>query len=100
MNDVDVAAEFEVVPAANQADVIGELRAPFDAVHGGVRFTAEITIAGNVYADLIAAGQLRKSKMHAAARVLKAKGVERRGADYGVVFNGEIQIAGLIEACA
>src|ERR1700731_4295989 len=73
LDDVEVPAHFEGVPAANQREVIGEFRAALDAIDCGIWFTAEISVAGNVDTDVGAAGQLRKSEVQAAASKLAAK---------------------------
>ena len=79
LNQVYVATHLESVLAAQQRDVIGEFGAALDAIDGGVRLAAEISEAGNVDADVGAAGQIRKTEVQAAARVLEAKFVEIAG---------------------
>ena len=78
LHDVYIATHLESVIAMQQGDVVGEFRAALDAIDGGVRFTAEIGVAGDIDADIGAAGQIRKAEMQAAARELEAKFVKAR----------------------
>ena len=100
MHYVHVAAHFKSVAAVDQRDVIGELGAALDAVHGGVRFAAEIGEAGNVYADVGAAGQFGKSEVQTAARVLETEFVESGVAENGVMLRDDGKVARLVHACA
>src|ERR1700693_2410680 len=100
LDDVEVPAHFEGVPAANQRQVIGEFRAALDAIDGGIWFAAEICVARNVDADVGAAGQLRKSEVQAATCKLAAKLIEGGVADGGVVLSNDGEIAILIYARA
>src|ERR1700675_1639141 len=58
LDDVVIPAHFEGVPAANERDGSGELRAALDAIDCGVWFAAEISVTRNVDADVGTAGQL------------------------------------------
>ncbi len=100
LDEVVVAAEFEGVLAANEADLVGEFGAALDAIDGGVRLAAEIGDARNVDADVAAAGKLRESEVQAAAGVLEAGFVEIAIADNGVVLESDVEVAGLRQASA
>src|SRR5262249_23927693 len=100
LNQVEVAAEFEGVLAVYPGDVIGEFGTALDAIYGGVRLASEIGEPGNVDADVVAAGKLRKAEVQTAARKLEAEFVEGAVANDRVVLGGDVQIAGLVDASA
>ena len=79
--------------------MIGEFCAAFDAIDGGVRFTAKVGVAGNIDADIGAARQIRKAEMQAAAGELEAEFVKGGVADDGVVLRDHGKITGLVHAC-
>ena len=57
------------------------------------KYSAKIGIAGNVHADVAAAGQLGIAEMQSAAGDLKAKFIEGCRADNGVMLKDHGEIA-------
>ena len=95
-----VNADFECVASERFRECVREFQAPLDAVNRGVWLTPKISNSGDIDADLIAAGELRKAEMQAAACILKPKSVNRGWTGYGVMLKSYIQIARLVVACA
>jgi len=100
LDEVEIAAHFERVLAAHEADVVGKFEAALDAVDRGIGLAAKISEARNIDAYLIATGKLRETEMQTAAGALEAKFVEPRIAQDGVVLKNDGEIAGLVEAGA
>ena len=100
MDEVCVAAKLESVPSVDDADVIREFEAPFDAIHWRVGFAAEIGTVRDVDADQVAAGKLREAEVETATRDLRAEFIEGCVADNGVMLESEIEVARLVVAGA
>src|SRR5208283_2993880 len=100
LDNVDVLADFEGVAAARQCSVVGKLKAALDAVDGGVRFAAEISVTGDIYADVAAARKIGIAEMNASPGDLQAELVEDAVTQDSVVLEGDVEIAGLIDAGA
>ncbi len=96
LNEVHVGADLESMLSADQSDVVRKFKAPFDAVHGGVGFAAEVGISGYIHADIGAAWKLRKTEVQAASRHLHSEFVESGVAGDGVVLKGKTEVPRLV----
>ena len=97
LNQVGIAADLERVAPGQPGQVVAPLEAPLDAVHGRERFAAEEGKAGDLRAHAVAARELRKAVVEAAAGKLKAQLIEKGSGEAGGVPAYDGQVARLLE---
>src|SRR5215469_10361931 len=93
LNEVEVGPDLEGMPSVRDGANVRELITALDTIDRRIGLAAEVSVAGNVDAEVAASLKRGESEVQAAARKLEAKFVEGRVAEDGIVLKNDVDVA-------